>query len=244
MAAFLRRNLTAVRTLKEKLYRGEVCTLIHTSHSSPSLVEKLGEIGFDAAMIDCEHGAIGPERAEEMARAASLAGIVSILRPEDPAPWMVTKYLECGVDGLMVPLVSDAETARKIVERFRFSDPFEYESRMLIVMIETIDAVNNLPEIMAVDGIDAFLVAPGDLALTLGASPITYEWQKGVTPEVVQTEVRRAISTIVGAGKVCGTLVNHTNVGEFLDQGVTLLYDHANHMLTYGARDFLSRLKR
>ncbi|MDX8508419.1 HpcH/HpaI aldolase family protein [Mesorhizobium captivum] len=244
MASFLKRDLSASRALKEKLRSGGFGTLVHSSHPSPSLVEKLAECGFDAVLIDCEHGSAGPERVEEMARASSLSGIVSILRPEDPSPWMVTKYLECGVDGLMIPLVSDAKVAQSIVDRFRFSAPFDHQDRLLILMIETIEAVNNLPQIMAVEGVDAYLVAPGDLALTIGAQPITYEWQQGDKPQAVAEVVDRAIKTIVDAGKICGTLVNHSDVGSFVDKGVRLVYDHANHMLSYGAREFHGRLKQ
>lgn len=116
MASFLKRDLAANRRLKAKLREGNVATMIHSSHPSPSLVEKLGECGFDAVLIDCEHGSAGPERVEEMARAASLAGIVSIVRPEDAMPWMVTRYLECGVDGLIMsrrPPSSAPPTNRK-----------------------------------------------------------------------------------------------------------------------------------
>ncbi|MHC2296157.1 HpcH/HpaI aldolase family protein [Rhizobium mongolense] len=242
MASFLKRDLSASRAFKEKLRSGGIGTLVHSSHPSPSLVEKLGECGFDAVLIDCEHGSAGPERVEEMARAATLAGIVSVLRPEDPSPWMVTKYLECGVDGLMIPLVSDAKVAQSIVDRFRFSAPFDHQDRFLILMIETIEAVNNLPEILEVEGVDAYLIAPGDLALTMGFVPYTYEWQSGKRAKEVEAVVNGAIETIVTAGKVCGTLVNRTDVAEFLNKGVRLVYDHTNHMLAHGAKDFFDRL--
>lgn len=45
------------------------------------------------------------------------------------------------------------------------------------------------------DGIDTFLVASGDLALTFGASPVTYELQKRITPEIVQAKIHLAIAT-------------------------------------------------
>ncbi len=243
MASFIRRDLRANRVLKEKLKRGEVVSLVHSSHASPSLVEKLGEYGFDAVMIDCEHGAIGPERVEEMARAASIAGIVSILRPEDAQPWMVTRYLECGVDGLMIPLVPNAAIAQQMVDRLRFSAPFDYQDRFMILMIETLEAVNNLPQILRVEGVDAYLVAPGDLAMSMGLSPITYEWQKGERPKELQAAVDRAIGTIVDAGKVCGTLVNRSDVQHFIRKGVRLVYDHANHMLARGSKEFLEQVR-
>jgi 2-keto-3-deoxy-L-rhamnonate aldolase RhmA len=243
MASFLKRDLTANRTLKAKLAARKVVSLIHSSHPSPSLVEKLGECGFDMTLIDCEHGSGGPERVEEMARAASLQGIISILRPPAAIPWMITRYLECGVDGFMVPLVADAHTAQAMVDRLRFSAPFDHQDRFLILMIETLEAVNNLPSIMAVEGVDAYLVAPGDLALSMGIEPITYEWQQGTRPKELTDAVDHAIATIVDAGKVSGTLVNFADVQDFIGKGVRLVYDHANHLLARGASDFQELLQ-
>lgn len=242
MASFLTRRLDANRKIKEKFRSGDVVTLIHPNHTSASLVEKLGEFGFDAVLIDCEHGAAGPREVEDMARAANLAHMVSIVRPEDPTPWLVTRYIECGADGVMVPLIPDAATARAVVDRLRFSAPFDYENRFVILMVETIEAVNNLPDILKVEGVDAYMVAPGDLALTLGYQPYSYEWQSGRRAKEVEAVIDRAIATIVDAGKVCGTLVNSGDVEQFLQKGVRLVYDHTNHMIARGAQDFMSRL--
>lgn len=239
MASFLKRSTAANKKLKARMRQGDVVTMIHSSHPSASLVEKLGEFGFDAVLIDCEHGSATPERVEDMARAANLAGIVSIVRPEDALPHLITRYLECGVDGFMVPLIPNAAVAQSMVDRLRFSAPFDHEDRFLILMIETIEAVNNLPEIMAVEGVDAYLVAPGDLALSIGSVPITYEWQNGKRPKEVDEVVNRAIRTIVDAGKVCGTLVNRTDVQSYIQNGVRLVYDHANHMMARGSKEFL-----
>lgn len=239
MASFLRRSMVANRALKARMRDGDLVTMIHSSHPSASLVEKLAECGFDAVLIDCEHGSATPERVEDMARAASLTGIISIVRPEDALPHLITRYLECGVDGFMVPLVPNAQVAQSMVDRLRFSAPFDHQDRFLILMIETIEAVENLPEILRVEGVDAYLVAPGDLALSIGSVPITYEWQNGRRPKEVDDVVDRAIRTIVDAGKVCGTLVNREDVQSFIQKGVRLVYDHANHMLARGSKDFL-----
>ncbi|WP_321897019.1 HpcH/HpaI aldolase family protein [Burkholderia cepacia] len=244
MASFLKRDQSAARALKAKLQSGDVATFIHSSHSSASLVEKLGEIGFDAVLIDCEHGSAGPKEVEEMARAANVAKMVSIVRPEDAAPWLITRYLECGVDGFMIPLVPNAEVAQTVVDRLRFSAPFDYKDRFIILMIETLEAVNNLPEILKVEGVDAYFIAPGDLALTMGAVPFAYEWQDGERGREVKETIDRAIKTIVDAGKVCGTLVNRGDVQSFIEKGVQLVYDHANHMLMRGSADFLDLVKR
>jgi 2-keto-3-deoxy-L-rhamnonate aldolase RhmA len=235
MASFLNRDLAASKRLKAKLRAGDVATLCHSSHPSPSLVERLAEQGFEAVLIDCEHGSVGRDRVEDMARAAALAGTASIIRPEGSLPHLVTGYLGCGVDGFMLPLIMSPAHAQQMVEYFQFSAPVDHADRTLILMIERIEAVDSLPEIMRVPGVDAYMVAPADLALSMG-EPLL---RGSVTPKVAAA-IDRAIKTIVDAGKVCGSRIDFHDVGEFIDKGVTLLYTHADHMLAAGAKHYFS----
>ncbi len=55
--------------------------------------------------------------------------------------------------------------------------------------------------------------------------------------------VEHAIQTIVGAGKACGTLGNRRDVCAYIQLGVHLLYDHADHMLASGSEEFFARIK-
>src|SRR5262249_5729440 len=137
MASFTERSAQLTRKLKAKLADGQVATMINTDHASASLAEKLGEFGFDAVLIDCEHGTAGPERVEEMARRTHVGGMVSIVRPETGLDWLLRRYLVCGVNGWMVPLVHNASMARGIVDAVRFACPFDHDDRFLIVMIES-----------------------------------------------------------------------------------------------------------
>lgn len=238
MASFLERDLAPSRRMKAKLASGQITTLCHSSHPSPSLVERLAHCGFDSVLIDCEHGSVGRERVEEMARAAALAGTASIIRPEGSLPHLVTGYLGCGVDGFMLPLISGPAHAQELLEGFRFSAPIDYADRIMIMMIERIEAVESLPALLQLEGVDAWMVAPCDLALTMGES-----LSKGqpLSRRVTDT-IDRAIATIVKAGKVCGMRVDYSDMQSFLAKGVTLLYDHADNMLKRGAKDFIARI--
>jgi 2-keto-3-deoxy-L-rhamnonate aldolase RhmA len=233
MAGFLKRTLAASKRLNTKLRAGEIATLCHSSHPSPSLVERLAELGFDAVLIDCEHGSVGRDRVEEMSRAAALAGTAAILRPEGSLPHLITGYLGCGIDGLMLPLIMSASHAQQMVDFFQFSAPVDYADRTLILMIERIEAVDALPEIMRIPGVDAYLVAPSDLALSMG-EPLG---GGKVTPKTAAA-IDRAIKTIVDAGKVCGARIDFHDLPEFVEKGATLLYTHADHMLAAGARQY------
>jgi 2-keto-3-deoxy-L-rhamnonate aldolase RhmA len=243
MASFINRSAQLSRNLKAKLAAGQVATMINANHPSANLAEKLGEFGFDAVLIDCEHGTAGPEKVEDMARGAHIGGLVSIVRPETGLEWVVRRYIECVVDGWMVPLVHNAAAAQAIVDAVRFGCALDHDDRFLIVMIESVEAVNNLDEILDVQGIDVFLVAPADIAKNIGALTTLRDWEEGKRSDELRTILDRAIKTIVDRGKTCGTLVSRTDVQSYIDKGVRLLYTHTNHMIASGSKEFLGCIK-
>jgi 4-hydroxy-2-oxoheptanedioate aldolase len=150
-------------------------------------------------------------------------------------PHLITGYLGCGIDGFMLPLIMSTEHAQQMVDVFRFSAPVDHESRPLILMIERIEAVDSLPEIMRIGGADAYLVAPSDLALSMG-EPLG---RGKVTPKVAAA-IDRAVKTIVDAGKVCGARIDFDDAASFIEKGARLLYTHADHMLATGAKEYFS----
>jgi 2-keto-3-deoxy-L-rhamnonate aldolase RhmA len=243
MASFINRSAQFSRNLKAKLAAGRVATMINANHPSANLAEKLGEFGFDAVVIDCEHGTAGPEKVEDMARGAHIGGLVSIVRPETGLEWVVRRYIECVVDGWMVPLVHNAAAAQAIVDAVRFGCALDHEDRFLVVMIESMEAVKNLDQILDVQGIDAFLVAPGDIAKDIGALTTLRDWEDGKRSEKLLEIVDRAIKTIADRGKTCGTLVSRSDVQSYIDKGVRLLYTHTNHMIAAGSKEFLEIVK-
>jgi 2-keto-3-deoxy-L-rhamnonate aldolase RhmA len=238
MASFLNRDLAASKRFKAKLRAGEITTLVHSSHPQPSLVERLAQAGFDGVLIDCEHGSVGRERVEEMSRAAALAGTAAILRPEGSLTHLITGYLGCGIDGFMLPLITTPTQAQELLKCFRTSAPIDHAHRVMILMIETIEAVEHLPALLDMESVDAYLVAPYDLALSMGE---TLSRSRPMSQQVFDT-VDRAIATIVKAGKPCGMRVDFDSVESYMDKGVTLLYGHADHMLARGAKEFFGKI--
>src|SRR5690606_20296765 len=132
------------------------------------LVEFLGSLGIDAIFIDCEHGSAGFEKVEDMARAARLTGAAAIVRPASQDSWLITRYLDRNIDGLIVPHVDTADQARALVETVRYARPRDHQDKIVIAQIESPQAVENLPELLAVDGIDVYFIGPGDLSATMG----------------------------------------------------------------------------
>lgn len=105
---------------------------------------------------------------------------------------------------------------------------------MVIVLLEEAEALQNLDEILKVDNIDVFFVAPSDLAQTMGHIGNTGH------PEV-QAAIDGAISRIVSAGRTAGTLVNDTNLTGYVEKGVTFTMTSWNGWVASGAAQFLAK---
>ena len=219
--------------MKEKLRLGHAATMVNVGHPSSSMAELLGRLGVDAVFIDCEHGMAGPERVQEMCRAVRYAGSVPIVRSEANRDWLITRYLDAGAGGIMVPHIDTAEDARALVSAVRYAKPKGYEALMVIALVESVRALENLQDIAAVQGIDALFVGSGDLANNLNLADQRFH------PEVV-ARVTEAGRRIVQMGKVAGTRVTTQNAPQFLEAGFRLLYENANAFVTAGARDFMA----
>ena len=107
---------------------------------------------------------------------------------------------------------------------------------LVIIMIEDIIAVENLTEILTVDNIDVFLVAPGDLGQSMGLLDRT-------DPKVLSA-IDKAITQIVESGKTAGTLVDSTNVESYIDKGVKYFCTVITPWLQSGSAEFLNKIEK
>jgi len=104
-------------------------------------------------------------------------------------------------------------------------------------MLEEVEALKNLEEILKVEHIDAFFIAPGDLAQSMG-----YPGQ--LDHPDVQTAVHDAVRRTRAAGRAPGVLTtNATSARRFLDLGALFIYISLANLLQPGARDFLAEFK-
>jgi len=220
------------KTLKERIASGTPVLMVNPNHVSPTLCEKLVRSGADSVFIDCEHGLASFEDIHHMAKAARYGGGFGIVRPQNQERSTITRCLNAGADGLMVPLIHNAEIAREVVHHFRYAVPDEHQNKLLIGMVESVEAVSKLDAILAVDGIDVFFVGPGDLSQSMGYSPSVPAGGRRAQEvlEVVDQTLRR----IRAAGKAAGTLVVKQDAAHLVAQGAQLLYYHADPFVVDG----------
>lgn len=152
--------------------------------------ESCARAGFDYVCVDAQHGAIGYDAAVPMIQAIELGGGIPIARVTWNEPGIIGKMLDAGCHGVIVPMVNTADEAEAVVRAVRYAPrgtrswgPALAAARhddyrtwadahvAVIPMIETVEALNNVEEILSVDGIDAAYVGPADLAISLGLGP-------------------------------------------------------------------------
>lgn len=221
-----------VGAFKAKLRRGEPVIVVNPDHPYPSLAAFLGRLSIDAVFIDCEQGSADVETVENLARATRLANLVSICRIFSDDDWVIERYLGRGIDGIVVPRLETAEQAGKVVEAVRYCYPQDHERKLVVVQIETAEALAQLDGFLAIEGIDAYFIGPVDLAKSLG-------FQGDFRNPAVQQVMADTIAAIHDAGKVSGILVDRGNVRQEAGRGVQFLYTHVNDFLEIGAADFV-----
>src|ERR1700750_1364104 len=160
----------------------------------PQIVEIIGHAGFDAAFIDMEHTSFDLRDIQLMVMAAERVGVTPIVRTPGFDPAFILRLLDMGVQGVQVPHVSSADTAREAVKAVRYppqgergmasgSRAADYgriplvehmaqsnREILLACMIEDMAGGERIDEIAAVEGVDLLAVGPSDLSRSLGVS--------------------------------------------------------------------------
>ncbi len=181
--------------VKRILREGGLALGTHTGGiADPQIVEIIGLAGFDAAFIDLEHTSFDLHDVQRMVVMAERVGITPIVRTPGFDPAFILRLLDMGVQGIQVPHVGDAATARAAVRAVRYMPDGERgmaaQSRaaeyghiplaqhmaqsnreiLLACMIEDMAAVERIDEIAAVPGVDLLAVGPSDLSRSLGVA--------------------------------------------------------------------------
>lgn len=181
--------------LKVMWKEGTPAITFWTASPDPYLAEVLAHVGYDAMVLDMQHGmGIGPDRAAKWIQAVSSTDTVPVVR----IPWNEPVYfqwaLDAGAYGIIVPLVSNAEEATKAgmscryppigfrsigpnrVNLYAGSDYFQHANEEIacLVMVESKDTIPNLDEMAQAPGIDGFYIGPADLAISMGIAPGKY----------------------------------------------------------------------
>jgi 2-keto-3-deoxy-L-rhamnonate aldolase RhmA len=205
---------------------------------SPMTVEIAGLAGFDWILIDHEHGPGGEDTLLHQLHAASATPAFPVVRIAQNETPRFKRALDMGALGVMVPYVSTAAEAKAAVSAMRypphgirgvakfnrgagFGGDFEeyylhsHERLLTVIQIETIEAINNIEAIAAVDGADVLFVGPTDLSYNMGI-------RDQLESETFTAALRKVSDAAKRHGKAAGILVhNNALVPKMRELGYT-----------------------
>ena len=164
---------------------------IFSKTSDPAFIEIMGYAGLDYVIIDLEHGPNTIQTAQNLIRAAQVAGIFPIIRVKENCESVMGEALDIGAGGLQIPQITTKTEAEAVMNRVKFhpdgnrgmcrfvraaeyssKDRFEYfadaNKSIIILQIEGKDGIENIEDILSVKGIDVVFIGPYDLSQSLG----------------------------------------------------------------------------
>jgi 2-keto-3-deoxy-L-rhamnonate aldolase RhmA len=244
--------------LKEKLRAGKstVGTFIEIGH--PDVTELLSRLGFDWLLLDAEHGPLDYQTMQVMMQSMKGTDCVPIVRTQWNDPVVIKRVLDLGVYGVLIPWVNSKEEAEKAVRACKYppeglrgygprraamldTDYYKTANDQLLisVQIETQTALDNLDEILSVDGIDACYIGPYDLSCSLGL---------GIPPNWSDPRYLAAFDQVLEAakrhGKAAGMFATLENIEWALGKGMTFnSVDDADTFLVRGAKMALNKAR-
>jgi 4-hydroxy-2-oxoheptanedioate aldolase len=207
-------------SLVRRLRAGEI---VHTGWCAlgvPIVAEALARAGFPAVTCDQQHGLFTPDSTAAAIAAVHMAGAAPVVRVPLGDFASASRVLDFGAQGVIAPMINNAEDARAFAAAAKFpplgersSGPFralmlhgmeitDYvakanEATVTFAMIETREALRNLDAILATPGIDAAFIGPSDLSLALS---------DGKTLDPHSREVDSAVNEIGAAAKRAGKI--------------------------------------
>ena len=230
--------LVCQNDFRQRVYADEVLVGTIVSLNSPQVAEILSDTGFDWLFIDAEHGAHDPLAVESLIQATGDRTPCLVRIPVHEETW-IEKMLDVGATGIIAPQVNTVAQAEQVVtyakyppqgERGvgiaraqRYGAEFENylaqanDSLLTIIQIEHKDAVANVRELAAVEGVDALFIGPYDLSTSMGIPG-------QVDDPAVQESIVEVLAVCREASKVPGIFgVAPDTVSQYVGMGFTLV---------------------
>lgn len=179
--------------MKEKLARGQVVASMTVRFSrSIEIAQIAASAGFDTLCVDLEHNTLSIDTGCQICMSAQQIGITPLVRVPANTPDYICRVLDGGAMGVITPHVRSAAEARAMVDMVKFAplghrsaggalSHYQYRSfpladtnaamndaTSLVVMLETVAALENVEAIIATDGVDMLLVGSNDLCGEMG----------------------------------------------------------------------------
>jgi 2-keto-3-deoxy-L-rhamnonate aldolase RhmA len=250
--------------LRKKVIAGECIygTMIQQARD-PGAPAIFAAAGFDFVFIDMEHGNYSMETVADLIRGAKSSGIATIIRVPHLETFFISRVLDAGAEGIMVPMTSRKEQAETIVRYSKYTPlgqrgfgtqtgqtdykplkAIEFlkeanEHTLIVAQIETKEAIENIDSILGVEGIDVGLIGPNDLSISLGIpDQMNSETLIKAIDRVVETAKKRKKATGIHIGNI-------EAIKKWRSKGMTVLAYSTDVSFQYNtSKSSLEELKR
>jgi 4-hydroxy-2-oxoheptanedioate aldolase len=183
--------------------------------------------GWDSLTIDLQHGVVDYQAMVQMLQAISTTATVPVVRVPWLEPGILMKTLDAGAYAVICPMVNNREDAQKFVAYTTYApkgtrsfgpvrgllyggpDYRDHADDTIVrfAMIESAEALDNLDDILSVEGLDAVYIGPADLSIALGCKP---------TFDDVEPPVAQAIDHVLARAKAHGVVAGvHNGTPEY-----------------------------
>ncbi len=182
--------MVGLSSLKETLRAGTVTIGSWITLAHPGIAEIMAKAGFDWLVVDLEHSVITIREAEELIRVIELCGVTPLVRLSANDPVQIKRVMDAGAHGVVVPMVTTRDEAEQAVAavkyppvgnrgvglaraqgygtRFEEYRAWLEQYSVVVALVEHIKAVENLADILSVEGLDGFIIGPYDMSGSLG----------------------------------------------------------------------------
>jgi 4-hydroxy-2-oxoheptanedioate aldolase len=246
---------------KARLKAGEAIFGCFVRYPDAGLVEVLGYQAWDFLVFDGEHGVLEPRDCENLVRAAELRGVTPIVRVPTNLPPQILRLMDTGAQGLHVPWVNSAAEADAAVRSVKYhprgqrglagvraadygqaGSLADYTQRanaetLVVVHVETSEAVERASEIAAVDGVDVVFIGPTDLSQSLGVPGQPQH------PDV-QAAIEKIVLAVSKSPAALGIMVpNAAAARQWRERGARYVAIGMENILAPAAREYLKTVR-
>lgn len=227
--------VTTGNRVRRLVAAGGTSWMINPGGASIAVIDGLARVGARCIFIDCERTAVGIESVTALTRCAHSHDMAVVLRSESKQPELLVRYLDRGIDGIVVPHVDTAAEVLAIHDVVDYVTRGVPERIYTVAQIESAAAVAGVVALAAVDAVDAFLIGPNDLSHSMGFRGDTRR------PEL-QVAVDRVIDALQARQRHWGIPATAESAGDYGARGAKLLYGTLEQILNTGFRPMADAL--
>lgn len=244
--------------VKTRLQNSQPVLGVLSNSTDPTIAELCGFSGLDFYMIDGEHSPVTTAQVQDIVRACELSGITPLARVRSNDSKLILQYLDAGVMGIMMPGVKTVAEAERLVQAVKYPPlgnrgfgpvrandyllgsmnqgeavDVANEQTLVLPQIEDKEAIENIDALMAVEGIDGFIIGPRDLAMSMG-------FYDGPGHDEVKRTIAGVVEKIRKAGLIVGTTAaTGDQARALIDRGVLFCLNSVAGLLKSASGEFM-----